>query len=275
VLFDLRGQRRRFIQVIYASLAVLMGGGLILFGIGGDVSGGLLDGLGLGSGTGGGDTGFEDQIEDAEKRLQANPQDTEALLDLVKFHSSSGQQQLEVDEATGQPVGVPPEAEDSYQRAADAWDRYLALKPNKPDSGAAAVVAQSYYLLASASDSATEAIPNLKAAAEAERIVAGATPDVGPLTSLASYLYLAGDTAAAEQAKQQALAVAGPQRQRVIEQLKLAEQQGQALAAEAKKVAQAEPGAAPGGGENPLQDPTGALGGGGLGGVGGTPPPAQ
>ena len=47
MLFDLRGRgRRRTIQVIYASLALLMGGGLIFFGIGGATSGGLFDALG-------------------------------------------------------------------------------------------------------------------------------------------------------------------------------------------------------------------------------------
>ena len=42
MLFDLRGRgRRRSVQTIYVALAVLMGGGLIFFGIGGSVSGGL------------------------------------------------------------------------------------------------------------------------------------------------------------------------------------------------------------------------------------------
>ena len=52
MLFDLRGRgRRRTVQTIYLTLAVLMGGGLVLFGIGGSVSGGLFDAVGL---TGGG-----------------------------------------------------------------------------------------------------------------------------------------------------------------------------------------------------------------------------
>ena len=38
MLFDLRGRgRRRTVKVIYLTLAILMGGGLVLFGIGGDV----------------------------------------------------------------------------------------------------------------------------------------------------------------------------------------------------------------------------------------------
>ena len=44
MLFDLRGRgRRRTVQVIYLSLAILMGGGLVLFGIGSSSSGGLFD----------------------------------------------------------------------------------------------------------------------------------------------------------------------------------------------------------------------------------------
>ena len=41
MLFDLRGRRRRAVQATYLLLAVLMGGGLVLFGIGGEVSGAL------------------------------------------------------------------------------------------------------------------------------------------------------------------------------------------------------------------------------------------
>ena len=47
MLFDLRGPgRRRTIKVVYVTLAFLMGGGLVLFGIGGGgVSGGLVDAI--------------------------------------------------------------------------------------------------------------------------------------------------------------------------------------------------------------------------------------
>jgi hypothetical protein len=37
MLFDLRGRRRRVVQVTYLMLALLLGGGLVLFGIGGSV----------------------------------------------------------------------------------------------------------------------------------------------------------------------------------------------------------------------------------------------
>ena len=44
MLFDLRARgRRTTIKVIYVFLALLMGGGLVFFGIGGATNGGLLD----------------------------------------------------------------------------------------------------------------------------------------------------------------------------------------------------------------------------------------
>ena len=65
MLFDLRSPRRRVaIKFIYGTLAVLMGGGLIFFGIGSDASGGLSEVFGGGNA----DSGFEDQIEEAEKQ---------------------------------------------------------------------------------------------------------------------------------------------------------------------------------------------------------------
>ena len=48
MLFDLRGRgRRRTVKFVYITLAVLMGGGLVLFGIGGGgaTQGGLVDAI--------------------------------------------------------------------------------------------------------------------------------------------------------------------------------------------------------------------------------------
>jgi len=79
MLFDLRGRgRRRTIQVIYLSLAVLMGGGLVFFGIGGSVSGGLFDAVGLtgnSNSSGGGSDILNKQEKTAVKRVTVNPRD--------------------------------------------------------------------------------------------------------------------------------------------------------------------------------------------------------
>jgi len=79
MLFDLRGRgRRRTVQTIYVALAIIMGGGLVFFGIGGGTSGGgLLDAFKGGGGGGGSDT-FTRQINAAEKTLKTSPNDAAA-----------------------------------------------------------------------------------------------------------------------------------------------------------------------------------------------------
>ena len=86
------------IQVIYAGLAILMGGGLVLFGIGnGSISGGLVDAL---KGNGGGG-GFEKQISRAEQRVTTNPEDRSALLTLARLHFQAANSGTNVDQNTG------------------------------------------------------------------------------------------------------------------------------------------------------------------------------
>ena len=67
MLFDLRGRRRRAVQATYLMLALLMGGGLVLFGIGGDVSGGLVDAFKGTGGGGSGDSALRDRVEQARR----------------------------------------------------------------------------------------------------------------------------------------------------------------------------------------------------------------
>src|ERR671915_171085 len=85
MLFDLRGRgRRRTVKIVYITLAFLMGGGLVFFGIGGDVSGGLVDAI---TERGGGDTGterFTQRERAAARRAQANPRDAAAWADLAR-----------------------------------------------------------------------------------------------------------------------------------------------------------------------------------------------
>src|SRR5215213_843876 len=80
MLFDLRGAgRRRTVKVVYITLAFLMGGGLVLFGIGGDVSGGLVDAI---TERGGGGDNSSDRFRKLKKtavaKTRANPQDAPA-----------------------------------------------------------------------------------------------------------------------------------------------------------------------------------------------------
>src|SRR3954469_4271768 len=84
MLFDLRARgRRRTIQVIYVFLALLMGGGLIFFGIGGNTSGGLFDAFKSGGGSSGKDV-LEKNVTRAEKRVQLHRSDPNAWVALTR-----------------------------------------------------------------------------------------------------------------------------------------------------------------------------------------------
>src|SRR4051794_17525479 len=87
MLFDLSsGKRRTVVRIVYALLALLIGGGLVLFGIGGS-QGGIFDALGIGGGdSGGGNPQYDQQISDDEAKLKENPKDAAALIDLSKTH---------------------------------------------------------------------------------------------------------------------------------------------------------------------------------------------
>src|SRR5918999_1772204 len=103
MLFDLRGTgRRRTIKIVYVTLAFLMGGGLVLFGIGGSgaLSGGLVDAITQSEGGGDGDERFRDQEQRATAAARANPRDPErwAAAARARFNLAS----VSVDPGTGQ-----------------------------------------------------------------------------------------------------------------------------------------------------------------------------
>jgi tetratricopeptide (TPR) repeat protein len=145
MLFDLRGRgRRRTVQAIYLSLAVLMGGGLVFFGIGGNTSGGLFDainGNGGGGGTGNVDAAIQKRVDTYEQRIRANPQDEASLVSLAKLRfqiANTGDNYNATQQAfTAKGVAV------LRQSSAD-WQRYLALDPKKPDAQTANLMVQAY-----------------------------------------------------------------------------------------------------------------------------------
>jgi hypothetical protein len=282
MLFDLRSPgRRNLIRVVYAGLAVLLGGGLVFFGIGGS-GGGLLSDPGGGGGDGG--NLFEDQISDAEETLQQNPQDTTALAELVALHFQAGSNQIEVDQESGT-QSLTEEGEQQLQQSADAWDRYLKQTQKgggQADTSTASVAFQLFSLLANVSFSkaqgassgtealadANDAVTSWSDAAEAQRILVDAQPGTPAYVRLAQFLYLAGDIERGDQAAAQATQAAkGNERAAIEQQLKQAKTQGEQLTKaiaqvqkQQQQTQQATGGAATG--ANPLE----GLGGGGLSG---------
>jgi hypothetical protein len=143
MLFDLRGRgRRRMVQVIYISLAVLMGGGLVLFGIGGATSGGLLDAIKGGSGSSSSaDSVYKKQLKTMEQRAQANPQDPAAWAALTRLHF----QQANNGEGFNQAQGAyTQKGLDQLGQASADWKKHLAVAGSKPDPNTASLMAQAY-----------------------------------------------------------------------------------------------------------------------------------
>jgi hypothetical protein len=254
MLFDLSsGKRRRVVQVIYAMLALLIGGGLVLFGIGGGGSGGILDAVGLGGGGSSGNPQYDQQISDYEAKLEQNPQDTAALLGLAKTHylsaTSSG---VSTDPQTGQ-ISISEDAHTELEQAAEAWQKYLKTKPDRPNTSAASNAVQVYQLLNDAGG-----------AAEAQRIVADAQKSSAAYGQLAFYLYADFNFDEADAAAAKAVAAADPSdRESVEKSMQAYSDQAHKTQKLIKKQQQQG-----GGGEaaqQQLQDPFGTLGAGDTG----------
>lgn len=147
MLFDIRGRRKRFIQVIYVFLALLLGGGLVIFGIGGDAAGGLGDAVGIGNNSSSsGTAGFDEEVEDAEATLATNPNDTEALLGLARYSYLNGQNKIEEDELGQQTLTDGAIAD--FETSVDAWERYLKNNKGQASADVAVLVFRAYSAIA-------------------------------------------------------------------------------------------------------------------------------
>src|SRR5918996_3234071 len=133
VLFDLKsGKRRRVIQIVFGFLAFIFFISFVGFGIGSDATGGIFDALGIGGGTGGStDPQYEQQIEEAEDKLEANPTDQRALRDLASYRYLAGIEGVTTDPETGV-TEVSEDAHQELEEAVAAWEDYIETKPKRP-----------------------------------------------------------------------------------------------------------------------------------------------
>ena len=208
MLFDLQGKRRRVVQVVYLGLAVLMGGGLVLFGIGGDVSGGLFDAFSDNrSGGGSGNKLIEERIDKNEDRVKANPRSEAARKQLVRDYF-----QLANAQTASTQAGYPKDARDELRKAGANWKAYLALEPKKPDTSLARLAIQVYD---------PTALAKPKDALAAAQVIAENEEDSQAYLNLMQYATLAMDTRVADLAGQKAVDLAPKsERKEVRTQLK-------------------------------------------------------
>lgn len=271
MLFDLRGRRKRVIQVIYVILAVLMAGSLLIIGMPG----------GMNPFNSGGGVVSQDAADLALKRannleakLQANPQNENARIELIRARITAGNSLVEVGESGQQTIG--DEATAQYDLAAEAWSKYLK-QSDSPDPSVALLMANTFFQLSQGSTVA-QFQSNIKAAVEAQKVFAdnavkeaknGGQNPTGALTTLAMYQYYAQDFAAAEASRKQAMdAATGASEKKQIEtQLDSVEKDAKRIG---KILKQAQKQARKDGGKS-LENPFGGLGSGGS--LGGTPAP--
>ncbi len=197
MLFDLRGRgRRNTVKIVYITLAFLMGGGLVLFGIGGDVSGGLFNALTDAPSSDTGEKRYREQAADALERTRRNPQDAVAWRDLTRARiqvATSG------DRYNGQTGEYTDEGKERLRLAVTSWEKYLELEDSDADEKSS---------LASRMVNVFVALGDLTQAARAQEIIAEDRKSVGAYSTLAILSYQAGQTRKGDLAADKALELA-------------------------------------------------------------------
>lgn len=225
MLFDIRGRRKNVVKVVYAILALLMGASLFLV-IGPFNIAGLFEDKNAVSNAA---IQFEEQAETLERKLKKDPQDSQKLLSLTRARINAGNSLVVTDPETGQ-IAYTPEMRDQLALASEAWSKYLQ-STDEPSPSGAQLAANALFTLAQVSRTSAEIEQNLKGTGEAQRIVAEARPSLGSLSSLATYLYYAGDFKAADQARKEAAGFANTkfEREKIENDLDEAEKQGRSI----------------------------------------------
>ena len=190
MLFDLQSRgRRTAVKIIYLSLAILIGGGLVLFGVGSGGTGGLID-------------AFTDQGEDvssqvskaeerAQRAVRRNPQDAAAWAELARARFLAAGQGENYNE---EQAAFTASGQEKLRQAERAWERYLALEPKRPDVNVARLMVRAF---------APDGLNAPAKAARALEIVTEQDPSTAAYSQLAQFAYLAdqnrkGDLAAAK-----------------------------------------------------------------------------
>jgi hypothetical protein len=197
MLFDLRGRgRRRAVQVIYVGLALLIGGGLVLFGVGaGTGGGGLLDAFKNDSGQTSVDKVFKQRVDAAEKAVQLRPTDAAAWANLtrVRFQQAGSGSGFDQTNAVFTDKG-----KQDLVTTEQAYNKYLTLA-KRPDPNVAALMVQAY-------GEAGLNEPD-KAVTAFEVYLAAQKPTAPLYVQYATYAYQAQETRKAELASKKALAL--------------------------------------------------------------------
>jgi hypothetical protein len=230
MLFDLRGRgRRRTVQVIYGGLALILGGGLVFFGVGGTGVG--LFNQNTNGGSGASSASFQRRLDAAERQVRLHPQSTVAWATLTQTRYDNANGNFDSNTGTFDKNGLI-----KLRSAARAWDRYVALNPKQVDAGLARKMTNAFASL----NRPTSAV-------KAWEFVVDDQPSANAYANLAIAAYAANQTNKGDLASSEAIRrTPKDQRQQVKSQLTAAKTQAAQQAAGSSSGGSASP-ALPGG----------------------------
>lgn len=209
MLFDLTGRRRGVVRVVYAVLAVLLAGGLL-------VGVGTATGVNPFTEGGGGGGSLEDQAQGRIDRAQAavdrDRRNPARLASLIRARVDAAN--ATADPNTGAYSGA---GRAELRRADQLWQRYLALDPDEPEERVAQRMVIAY---------SDVGLQQPKKAADAQEIVvtnalrrareSGQAAPFSPSLVLVQLLYQAGEGQRAALAGRSAVALAPKQQRTAI-----------------------------------------------------------
>jgi tetratricopeptide (TPR) repeat protein len=202
MLFDLRGRgRRRTIQGIYLGLALLMGGGLVFFGVGGTGVG--LFGNDNNSSGGAGGNAVLDRLHAADRTAHQRPNDANAWGQLAYQRYLASRNDKKYFDPEAQPPGYTPAGQSLLRASAAAWDRYVSLNPKDPDQAVVNTMATSAF--------GPQGLNQPKKVVEAYELATVAEPkNYLPYLNLAGAAYAAGQSRKAALAGEKAIELSPP-----------------------------------------------------------------
>lgn len=204
MLFDLQGRgRRNVVRIVYLWLALLMGGGLVFFGIGSGVQGsGLFD---IFNSNGSDSSAQVSQAETrANRAVRQDPRDPQAWAALARARYQTAGLGENYDSQTN---AFTDAGREKLATAVAAWQRYLRLDPDRPDASLARLMAGAY----------SETGLNQPAeAAAAMEIVTEQDPSASAYGALAQYAYLASQNRKGDLAAEKAVELAPTAQKRLV-----------------------------------------------------------
>ncbi|MBS1676051.1 MAG: hypothetical protein JST08_01575 [Actinobacteria bacterium] len=201
MVFDIRGRRRHVVKVVYAILAILMAASLFL--VTGAVN--LNSIFGTASSVESAASSFIKQAEHIETKLAKTPEDEALMANLTRTRINAANSMIT--NGKGESAGGVEEIKQQLALASESWSKYAATA-SEPSAGLAIQAAPALFQLAELSSNGEEALENVKAAAEAEQVVAAKRNDLNSWSTLSFYALFAQNYKLAEEAKEEAVKLA-------------------------------------------------------------------